>query len=327
MRHFDGSIGIEQGVGMKKRFKRLLMFVLVLCVLAGLYITYHQVSYTRSLDELRALGYPATMNELREWNRLDDSEENAAVPIHAALELFEFDFPDDLKLPITGDCCWREEYEGAYPDDVLTDIKVMLDANQEGLKLLHDSTHLTVYRYKINTAPFNSEHYGLGARFRAVSRFLVEETIYYAGVGELDKAIDAVETNIWLSRMMAQYPDVISVIIAEAMRGMGFGSVQQLVNKYDVSDAQLQRLVDITDPTVSSFDFKRNIIGEHVFDVDFVSYSRQFEIFLELEWNAETIFVTGSNFETYQLFAGLFTPKIFLINIITHTLSLSFLSS
>ncbi|MFP6581417.1 MAG: hypothetical protein VCD00_02545 [Candidatus Hydrogenedentota bacterium] len=91
--------------------KRILKWTFRFAVVALLILiaitTNSWYGYRQAQADFRALGYPTTMEELRAWDAVDDPAENAAIPIQEAMNKMTWEFPEDLQLPVSSDCCWR----------------------------------------------------------------------------------------------------------------------------------------------------------------------------------------------------------------------------
>ncbi|MFP6581418.1 MAG: hypothetical protein VCD00_02550 [Candidatus Hydrogenedentota bacterium] len=124
----------------------------------------------------------------------------------------------------------------------------------------------------------------------------------------MDEAIDSIETTLWLSKMISQYPEIISALVAEAIRGIGFGTTREMIKRYEVTDLQLQRLLDINEPSLVNLYFQRNVLGDYVMTGDYFSLGKKL-ILLTDELSTDSFFKivlnVVLNVETYKF---VFTP-------------------
>lgn len=279
------------------RFSALALLILVVLT------TYSWYGYRQAQADFRALGYPTTMEELRAWDAIDDSALNAVIPIQQAMDKMTWDFPEDLQLPISSDCCWRNDYDGAYPPEILTDIKIMLDANHKSLQILHDSRHLEKYRPEITNRSIEFEYVEDNSNYSSSAFFLVEEAHYFAGIQDMDAAIDSFETVLWLSEMLSQYPSNMDMFTANFIRDMGLRLSRNLLERYDLDDEQIDRLIASLESAEANLGFRRNAAGDIVMHNDYLSIENQIRSIRELAESPPYLNILVES-DTYDLLWG-----------------------
>lgn len=269
---------------MRKRFLkwalRVLLVIITLSLAANLYFYW---GYRQAQNELRSLGYPTTFTELQEWGALENPEDSAHIPIQEAFAKMTWDLPMDLELPYTNGDCGREEDTGPFSDDVLNDIKIMLDANGDALDILRNARHIRSYRPQLSREFSWNARTDSSAKFRAAARFLSEASIYYAGTGDAEMAIEHIDTVLWLVEMLGQYPETIELLVANAIGGIGYGSAQMLTERYDLSPAELRTLIAITEDRGRAYDPTRALVGASVMQNHEASISDVFSGFLSAD--------------------------------------------
>ena len=80
----------------RKKLRLFFIFIVVLCLLFGVYRIQLERLVKKSEDAYRAMGYPLELTELNDWYPAVPDAENAALLYIAASEQFNYDDGDNL---------------------------------------------------------------------------------------------------------------------------------------------------------------------------------------------------------------------------------------
>ena len=238
-------------------------------VLLGFFALYFVYRYSLSsiiqgrLDSIRRAGLPATCPELDKWYPQPPAVENAADTYREAFAHYEtwtnkpaqltvptdatnkskFSSPPHSKrdlLPVVGMAKLPPRTE-PLPADTQKVVAEYLSDNAEALRLLHQAASMKSCRYPIDLSKGERmllPHLNL---VRQAARLLYLEAIQNTEEQKPQQALESVIASLGVSRSLNQEPVLISYLVHVACQGITLESLERILNRMPLTDAQLSR--------------------------------------------------------------------------------------
>ena len=196
------------------------------------------------IEAIRAAGYPATCAELDRWYNIPHDVENAAYTMEEAFMMLNpWDKEKSKSLPVAGRAELPPRTE-PIPTEMKTLIAEYVADNNEALELLHEAAKIEHCRYPIDLSA------GFAARLPNLSEirktvFLLElEAVLHADDGNVTAAMRSIDAAFGVARSLAGQPLNISQLIRAACQNKAVQTVEQVVNRIELTDEQLIELIE-----------------------------------------------------------------------------------
>lgn len=193
----------------------------------------------------RALGYPVTLEELKERHEVPEGEENAAPLILAALDRIDDTDVDYDYIPIMG--YYNEDLQPGepLPVKVAAESQYFLSINEEPISELRNLIREPYCNFPIDWDNFVGMDLGRLAGMRHLARIFALRALVLGDLGDVDEAIDAIEEIFLLGDIEQTQPMYISYAVGVAISGIGTSSVQTLLESATLNDAQFLHVTKI----------------------------------------------------------------------------------
>jgi len=195
------------------------------------------------IDAVRAAGYPVTCAELDRWYRIPPDVENAAYTMEEAfLFLNAWDKEKSKPLPVVGRAELPPRTE-PLPAEMRTLIAEYVADNNEALELLQTGAEIEDCRYKVDLS------LGMGTLMPNLSEmrksvFLLKlEAILHADAGDGASAKRSAISCFGIARTLEGLPITIAQLVRSACQAIAVSTVEQIVNRTELTDEQLIELV------------------------------------------------------------------------------------
>jgi hypothetical protein len=248
----------------RRRFKMwhaivgLALFLLVLSHITGSY------KLRKRLQDLRARGYPLTIEELNSMYTIPEGTRNAADVYLAAFSCFkEWDKAGMSALGKAQSPARTEPLD----DSSRQLLEKFLSENKKTFTLLHEAASIEHCKYPVDLAePLNWDD-PLFNNVRNCARLLHIDVLIQCDNKAPDKALASIRANLMLAGSMS-IPTVDYRLTYTGLRGWTYRGIQRVLNRIQLSDEQLQDLSEwIKAPDIDE-DFKRVLIAEQCLGLD-----------------------------------------------------------
>ena len=196
------------------------------------------------IEAIRAAGYPATCAELDRWYSIPRDAENAAYTMEEAFMMLNpWNKERSESLPVAGRAELPPRTE-PIPPEMKTLIAEYVADNNEALELLHEAAKIEHCRYPADLSV------GFAARLPKLSEmrgcvFLLElEAILHADDGNVAAAMRSIDAAFGVARSLAGQPLNISQLVRAACQAKAVQTVEQVVNRAELTDEQLIELIE-----------------------------------------------------------------------------------
>ncbi|MHC4328884.1 MAG: hypothetical protein ACYSWW_12290 [Planctomycetota bacterium] len=251
----------------KKRRKIKFSHVLIALLLAGAAaFAYFRLStkfkLRAGIDAIRAAGYPVTCAELDQWYNLPPDAENAAYTIEDAFSFYKkWDKEKSKSLPVVGRAKLPPRTE-ALAEETKSLIAEYIADNNEALELLHAGAEIEYCRYPIDlSAGFATSVPNLSEMRRCVM-LLKLEAVLHAENGDGRSATRSAISGFGIARSLAKEPVMISQLVRAGCQAIAILTVEQVVNRTELTDEQLVELIEHVRNSERSSDIFRAFVGE-----------------------------------------------------------------
>jgi hypothetical protein len=264
----------ENETAPKKRHRlkvsHVLIMLFVVCI--GLYVYYRlnlKSGFQARIDAIQSAGYPVTCAELDTWYKIPPNVENAAYTIEEALSLFKkWDKEKSESLPIIG----RAELP-PRTEQLAADMKALIDEyvadNNKALELLHKAAGIEYCRYPINLSAGLATLVPALSEMRNAVRLLELEAVLYADDGNGAAATLSAISCFGIARSLVREPLTISQLVRCACQNAAISSIEQVLNRVELTDEQLSELAECMRQSESISDISRAFVGERSIGIDF----------------------------------------------------------
>ena len=247
-----------------KTLRWMIGILVAVVVLVGGYLLYRRAlanGVEKRLDAIRAQGYPVTLQELDDWYPTPPVGENAADVYQQAFLKFAARNKADRVLHIVGTTRLPELGEPIAPK-MLEGIADYLARNQEALDLLHKAAAYRESRYPVNILAGHAMPVPHLINLRQAARLLYLEAILATERSNAKRATRAVLTSLALGRSVEKEPTVTSWLLGIVYHGYARESLERMLSRMPLTDAQLKELGDAFKAAYDPDSFTRALAGE-----------------------------------------------------------------
>jgi hypothetical protein len=254
----------DNGEGRSKRFRLTgwhvtVAVIVVLVGLIALYIMVAGARLNRRLAALQAAGYPTTLAELAEYNKLPAGTPNAAGVYVGAFAAYVPPL-DGANVPHLGTAPLPDRGK-PLPEAMAQAISQCLTSNQVCLSLLHeaagirDCDHGWDWRQSATGMPQFAD-------VRHCAQLLALGAIYYSHTGDPNAAARCIEDGLRLADSLRREPAIISYLVRIACDGLALGNLDRSLNAATFTDGQLAELDKALAATADTLDLTPPMITE-----------------------------------------------------------------
>ena len=248
----------------------ILILLLLFCI--GLFVYYRlnlKSGLKARIDAIQSAGYPVTCAELDIWYKIPPNVENAAYTIEEALSVFKkWDKEKSESLPIIGSAKLPPRSE-PLATDMKTIITEYVADNNEALELLHQASGVEYCRYPINLSAGFATLVPNLSEIRNAVRSLELEAVLYADEGNGAAATLSAISCFGIARSLVREPLIISQLVRCACQNAAISSIEQVLNRVELTDEQLSELAECMRQSESISDISRAFVGERCIGIDF----------------------------------------------------------
>jgi hypothetical protein len=205
-------------------------------------------------------GWPVTLAELNRWYPHIPPGENVAVLLgkaFASLSVRSDSFPSPHDNLEPGSP--RQDSLSSPQEQTVEDY---LSQNDDALVLLHQASHVPRSRYPIDLGTLSIRPYPHLANLLCSAHLLEAETIDKMRCDRPQSAVVSVQSLFALSHSLEKEPLVRSYLARLECQRIAIASLQNLLSKTELSDAQLDTLGDTLEKTEDQRGLARAFIGQ-----------------------------------------------------------------
>jgi len=243
-----------------KSWHVILAIILVLVGLIALYIVIARGRLDRRLESLRAAGYPTTIAELAEYNKLPAETPNADRVYMAAFAAFVPPL-DGANTPNLGTAKWPDRGK-PLPEPMAKAISQCLADNQQCLALLHEAAGIQDCWYDRDWQKLATTGFPELADMRRCAQLLGLGAIYHSHTGDPNAAVRCVKDGLRLTDSLQREPALINYLVRTACVGLMLASLERSLNVATLTDGQLTELDRALTATAGTLDLTQILITE-----------------------------------------------------------------
>jgi len=235
--------------------------IAVIVALAGLIALYIVVVRNRlnhRLEALRAAGYPTTLAELAEYNRLTAGA-NAAGMYTGAFAAYVPPV-DGPNTPYLG-AAQLPDRGKPLPEPMVKAISECMASNRQCLSLLHKAAGIQDCDYDWD---LRQSAAGLPqlADVRHCAQLLVLGAIYHSHVGDPNAVVQCIQDGLRLADSLRREPALITYLVRIACIAMSLKGLEQGLSVTAFTDGQLKELDDALAAAAATLDLAQTMITE-----------------------------------------------------------------
>ncbi len=251
----------KQGRRFTRRWLVLAAFA-VLVASAGLYLTTRENGMERHIAALRAAGYPTSLAELTERDKLPENAENAA-----ALYLEAFDAlvlpAQDTNVPLLTMTALPKRGT-PLPERMVADIARCLADNQKCLSLLREAGNIEHCRYGWD---WNYQQTRF-APLRQCANLLRVAAVYQAQRGDGPAALASIVDILRLGASLRREQGLIHYLVRMSCVMISLQGLERALSATTFTDEQLRGLSEVLTEVSAGFDLTREMVGECCFNIE-----------------------------------------------------------
>jgi hypothetical protein len=229
----------------------------------------NKAAFNRKVAELKAAGYPVSLDDLEAAYVLPEGVENAADLYLKAFRAYVE--PNEAAvqfLPVCGTLV-RTEDMPPFPPEVMEAVRVRLEENAECLELLDRAGRMGYCRFpRTRSISF----FGTEAlsSLKKVCQLLAERSLYLAQTGQIDAAYESILTEFEIPKSLAVQPMLIDHLVIIAMQGLAVSGLEDSLNLVQFTDAQLAELQQRLRSMQPMRDYAKVLIAERAWTLEMV---------------------------------------------------------
>lgn len=244
-----------------RRLRFSYVLIILLFVGAGAFTLFRlrlRSNLQARIDAIRAAGYPVTSTELNELYKIPGDVENAAHTIMNAFSHHRYPGRKESEsLPIVGLSELPARTEPLAEETKILAAKYIAD-NVQALEMLHAGAEMKYCCYPVD---FRYQMYYL-AKLRRAVKLLELDAILHAENDNSQLAVRSVMSGFGIARFLAKDPAFVSQIVRFACQAVSVSSLEQVINRTELTDEQLVRLSQAVADAQDFSDMPRAFIGE-----------------------------------------------------------------
>jgi hypothetical protein len=191
-----------------------------------------------------AAGYPVTPEELDAWYKWPESGENAADWVMGAATYITEPLRKEYR-ELQRIVSYRSDRLGrraSIPDDMKELLGTHIRDNAKALELLHRASTIEASRYPVDLSEGLEGFIPHIGDVRNAWLLLCLEAVLCSEMGDGDGATRAIEAAFHVARTLSPEPLLISQLVCFAGQRSASGSLERIVGRIELNDAQLERL-------------------------------------------------------------------------------------
>ncbi len=251
----------------KLKFWQIGLVILGLLAIAfGVFRVAVRAKVQNRIAAIRAAGYPATCSELDAWYTIPAYADNAADYITGALTFLNIPQGEEAEgVPLFHSRTGLPARTQPLDEQIEKNMAQVVEKNRQALELLHAAVSIPECRYAVDLTLGNATVTSHLGPLRDAARLLMLEAVVAAARNDSASATQAVVSGYGLARSLKGEPLIISQLLASACSASSDKALEQVVNRIELSDAQLLRIEEAVLTSYEPNAIVRALAGERCF--------------------------------------------------------------
>jgi len=228
--------------------------------LIALYIVVTRSRLDRRLEALRAAGYPTTLAELAEYNKLPAGTPNAAGVYVGALAAYVPPL-DGTNVPYLGVVQWPDRGK-PLPEPMAKAVSQCLADNQLCFSLLHKAAGIQDCDHDWDWRQLAATSFSQLGDVKHCAQLLALGAAYYSHTGDPNAAMRCIEDGLRLVDSLRREPALVQYLVRVACVGLTVASLDRSLNAATFTDEQLRELDKALTATAGTLDLTQAMITE-----------------------------------------------------------------
>ena len=224
------------------RLKRLALWAVsffILLVASAIAIRAHtKRAMERELQAIRERGFPTSPQEVNAWYASVPPDENSALVILKAHDLYGEAGANDPKNLSQGLVLGE-----TLPPKLAGAIASLVERNGKALAELHRASQLPKSRYPVDLTPGLASLLPHLTRAKALAELLRWEAIYHSARGNRTNAVRAIESGFAIASSLKDEPIDISALVRISCLSMALSALERVVTEQQLSESEIDRLL------------------------------------------------------------------------------------
>lgn len=232
----------------------------VLVVMFILFRVFGHSALERKIAELRAKGYPTSLEELEKYNQIPEGVPNAADLYIKAFESYQAPFEDETKLLPYFRPGILKPGEPNTPE--MEAMATFLSRNAKTLELLHQAGQVEQCRYQYPMIAHQGIMNPYYTEIKNCAHLLYLCMLTQIQSDRKSEACQSVMDELRLGRSLSREPSFFSFLMGHSIASMGIESVGRLLEDCSLSDQQIAVLHTELLQVRNGLRLDRGLIGE-----------------------------------------------------------------
>jgi hypothetical protein len=210
----------------------------VLVVMFILFRMFGHSSLQRKIEELRAKGYPTSLEELEKFNQIPEGVPNAADIYIKAFDAYQAPLEDEKRLlPYIGS--FAPKSGEPVPSENKVAMETFLARNAKTLEFLHQAGQIEQCRYTYPLTVPSGFMIPYLTEIKDCAQLLNQFVLMQVEAGKTTEATQGMIEELRLGESMIQEPILVSYLVRLAVDGMGIASISRILDRQSLSEQQL----------------------------------------------------------------------------------------
>ena len=246
----------------RRRFKMWHKIVALLLLLFVLFRVHGSLKVKKQIENLRAKGYPVTLEELESWYNIPEGTKNSAdVYLNAFSNYVEWDSEARKALPVVGRAPLPARTQPLDDPNKLL-VEKFLSDNKKTLTLLHEAASIDHCRYPLGFIQELNQRAPWLKNLRKCALLLRLNVLIQCESKNSEKALESIYSTLSLAKS-SNVPLLLHQLIHISVKATAYKNIERTLNRVQLTEEQLMMLSSWIKEAGNDEGYKRTLIGEN----------------------------------------------------------------
>ena len=245
----------------RRRFKMWHKIVALLLLLFVLFRVHGSLKVKKQIENLRAKGYPVTLEELESWYNIPEGTKNSAdVYLNAFSNYVEWDSEARKALPIVGRAPLPARTQPLDdPNHQL--VEIFLSDNKKTLTLLHEAASIEHCRYPLGFIQELNQGAPWLKNLRKCAHLLRLNVLIQCESKNSEKALESIHSTLSLAKS-SNVPLLLHQLIHISVKATAYKNIERTLNRVQLTEEQLMKLSSWIEEADIDKGYRQTLVGE-----------------------------------------------------------------
>ncbi|MBX7257547.1 MAG: hypothetical protein K1Y02_14390 [Candidatus Hydrogenedentes bacterium] len=252
-------------------FVVIVVLLVAAAMIAGLYIQRLEDATEVRNQAIRDAGEPATLADIDGWIGAVEDENNAAIPLQAAIDAHHEPSNHETLMPFVGGKQAQLKPTEPISEELRAEIEAYLLQEEKSLQSVSEAVKLSACRFPLNYSMGYSVELPHLAGLRSLQRVECLKATYESELGKSEEAVQTILAAARLSEATSKEPLLISQLVRIAMHAILVSGLEQCFNRTSFTSDRLKQIQDAIQAINTGDCIYTGLLGERCMFMDALS--------------------------------------------------------